>query len=192
LFALRTEGVDRPGDFVAQMAMGGKHRRVPDRRGLEQHPERVQRLVETSSPIASVSWPVAGHGEPPQIGGDRVGVLLDLLGDAGRPTGQVAIEVADMLQHLLRLSRPERSRELLLRTARWNEEHGEYVSALTMYERAHAVADAARVLMPGALAEAFVRRVPIDLRGVLRQPAPGEELPDATWTTARRSPRPIP
>ena len=192
LFALRMEGVSRPGEFVAQMAMdSGSIGEYLIAEVLDQQPERVQRLlVETSflpSVDAFLARSITGVDDAPQLLADlaRANSFVVPL-DREYTQFRYHHLMADMLQHLLRLSRPNRSRELFVRTAQWYEDHRDYVAALAMYERAHALTDAARVLMPGALAEAFVRHVPIDLRMFSHGPAPSEgDLPDGAWAVAR-------
>jgi LuxR family maltose regulon positive regulatory protein len=186
LAALRMENMERPGEFVALFAMDqGSVGEYLSAEVLRLLPERVQRLLVSTSFLDDVTGPLADA----VTGTEGSGALLASLAransfviplDPARTTFRYHKLFREVLRHLAHLQAPGEERSQYGRAAAWYRGHGDMAGALRWTVQARDAAFTRSLLVHGGLAEAFVRDRNLDKAG-LRQlatvPPPADSSP---------------
>jgi LuxR family maltose regulon positive regulatory protein len=163
LSAMRMEGIERPSDFVTEMAVDqGSIGEYLLEEVLDRQPSEVRRLLIETSFL-------------PEVSGSAARVITDIpdaeeiLVDLARTNSFVVPLdrehtrfryhhlLAEMLRYLLHRRPDAAERVLFDRAAGWFAERGDVVEAVTWYGHAGNEAAAAELLVHGGIADAFVR-----------------------------------
>ncbi len=183
LSAIRMEGVSRPTDFVAELALdqGSIGEYLIDE-VLEQQPERLRRLLIETSFLGEVN----GRLAEAITGLDGCG---DMLGELAQGNSFVIPLdhtwtrfryhqlLAETLRYLLRRRAPQLAPTLYRRAANWFEAEGNLQSALYWAVRAGDQPKVAWLLVHGGLTQAFVNGEDFSTSG-LRNLLPLSLAPD--------------
>jgi LuxR family transcriptional regulator, maltose regulon positive regulatory protein len=186
LAALRMENMERPGEFVALFAMDqGSVGEYLSAEVLSLLPERVQRLLVSTSFLDDVTGPLADA----VTGTEGSGALLASLAransfviplDPARTTFRYHKLFREVLRHLAHLQAPGQERSQYGRAAAWYRRHGDMAAALRWTVQARDAAFTRSLLVHGGLAEAFVRNRNLDkagLRQLANAPPPADSSP---------------
>jgi LuxR family maltose regulon positive regulatory protein len=186
LAALRMEHLERPGEFVALLAMDeGSIGEYLTEEVLAVLPQHVQRLLIETSFLEDVTGPLAEA----VTGIDGCHPLLTDLArtnsfvvpaDPARTTFRYHQLFREMLRQLARGQSAEAQRQLHLRAARWYRGEGDLVNALRWSVAADDPELARSVLAHGGLAQIFVSRHDQQsgtLMKLARQPRPEDGPP---------------
>jgi LuxR family maltose regulon positive regulatory protein len=173
LAAMRMEGVERPADFIASLAMDqGSIGEYLTEEVLAVQPQRVQSMLIRTSFLDDVSGPLAQA----ITGIDDCWALLSTLArtnsfvtpvDRERTTFRYHPLFREMLRQFGGLQPAEAQRAGYARAARWFRRQGDLPNALRWSIRAGDAAAARSVLVHGGLAEAFVGSRDLTKAGLL-------------------------
>jgi LuxR family maltose regulon positive regulatory protein len=198
LAAMRMADAERPGDFVALLAMDeGSIGEYLTEEVLTALPEQIQALLVQTSFLDDVTGPLAEAVTGIPDGRSALTTLARTNSfvipvDASRTTFRYHPLFREMLRQLARGQPLEAQQEQYARAAAWHREQGELTHALQWSVRAGNGAAVRSVLAHGGLAQAFVGHQELTVPGLaelsLDPPPDGASPADlAEFETARRA-----